>query len=252
MDEELRYRITTFFDYWRKRYLFINNLDFNNYSHEANVLIWASLDALSNLWAKNIGKEQCGKAGNRVVFDAFLARYGGDFFQLVSLPDVWHRIDEEDIELDKKGKVKLSQDVCLFLKNIGGRLTSPNIKPLEERQIRSVSDDWRMDKIITEIQVKFPQTNCTDIKKWLALSRYGSIAYKQMRCAYIHEGRAGKNTHSFELHGSGIQPTYCSWIYSTPPIIGFKVEFMLRVLECCIHAFESEALKLEKDPVPEK
>lgn len=246
MDKELRWRIISFFDYWKERHKFISNLNLDKYSHEANVLIWASLDALSSLWAENIGKERCPQTGKRLIFDAFLACYGGEIFQLISLPDVWSRIDQGHVQV---GKVKMSNDVCDLLKNIGGRRT-PSV--LEERKTRSISDDWRMDKIITEILSAYPQTDRIQLEEWLNLSRYGSIAYKQMRSAYIHEGRAGRNSHSFELHGSEIQPTYLSWVYTTPPIIGFKVEFMLRLLGSCIHAFESDALILKKDPVPDK
>lgn len=79
-NDALEWRITTFFDYWRKRHSFINNLDFSNHNHEANVLLWASIDALSNLWANNIGKDQCKNKGKRLIFDAFLANYGSKLF----------------------------------------------------------------------------------------------------------------------------------------------------------------------------
>lgn len=246
MNEELQWQIASFFDYWRKRHTFIRDLDFIKYSHEANVLLWASLDALSNLWAGNIGKGQCSSTGKRIIFDAFLAGYGGDFFQLVSLPDVWNRIDQGNLQISG---TKLPHELCDFLKNIGGRCIPT---ALEERQIRLTSDDWSLDKIIAEALVTYPATNCAELKEWLTFSRYGAIAYKQMRSAYIHEGRPGKSSHGFELHASGIKPTYLSSIYSTPPIIGFKIEFMLHILECCIYSFESDALALEKDPAPEQ
>ncbi len=94
-NDDLEWRISTFFDYWRQRHAFINDLDFSKHNHEANVLIWASIDALSNLWAKNIGKEQCDTKGKRLIFGAFLAHYGGELFQIVSLPDMWNRIDRK-------------------------------------------------------------------------------------------------------------------------------------------------------------
>jgi hypothetical protein len=43
-----------------------------------------------------------------------------------------------------------------------------------------------------------------------------------------------------------------SGIYTTPPAIGFKVEFMLGVLKSCINTFEADALALQQDPVPEE
>jgi hypothetical protein len=91
-----------------------------------------------------------------------------------------------------------------------------------------------------------------ELEKWLILSRYGAIAYKEMRSAYIHEGQIGKRAHSFDLCESAIRPTYLSGIYNTPPTIGFRVEFMLNVLKDCIDAFESNALELQEDPVPEQ
>jgi hypothetical protein len=249
MDEKLRSRITDFFNYWSQRYEFIRNLDFKNNNHEANVLLWASLDALSNLWAKNIGKNQCVKKGNRLIFDAFLARYGGEVFQIVSLPDIWNRVDRGDIWAERQKKKKLPEDVCKFLSRIGERRTPTFI---EERQVRHSSDDWSLDTIITTTLRDYPGTNRTELEEWLILSRYGAIAYKEMRSAYIHEGRSGKGTHGFELYESAIRPTYLSGLYTTPPTIGFKVEFMLGVLECCIGAFEADALALQQDPVPEE
>ncbi len=249
MDEKLRWRITAFFDYWRLRYTFIQNLDFKKHNHEANVLVWAAFDALSSLWAHNIAKKQYGKTGKRIIFDAFLATYGGELFQIVSLPHVWNRIDKEDVWVDRKNKQKLPEDVCKFLSNIGERQT-PTL--IHERQFRQGSDDWSLDAIIAVTLKNYPETNPTELEEWLILSRYGAIAYKEMRSAYIHEGRAGKGTHGFELYGSAKRPTYLSGIYTTPPTIGFKVEFMLGVLECCINAFEADALELQQDPVPEE
>ena len=250
MDEKLRWRITTFFKYWRQRYEFIRDLDLKKNNDEANVLLWASLDALSNLWTKNIRKKQCGgKKSKRLIFDAFLAHYGGEVFQIVSLPDIWNRVDQGDIWTDRQKKEKLSEEVCNFLSKIGDRRT-PTLT--DERQFRHSSDDWSLDAIITATVRDCPATNRTEFEEWLILSRYGAIAYKEMRSAYIHEGRSGKGTHSFELSESAIRPTYLSGIYTTPPTIGFKVEFMLSILECCIDAFEADALTLQQDPVPEE
>jgi hypothetical protein len=249
MDEELQWRITAFFNYWKQRYEFIRDLDFKKNNHEANVLLWASLDALSNLWAENIGKNQCGKKNKRLIFDAFLARYGGEIFQIVSLPDIWNRVDRGDVLTDRQTKEKLPEDVCKFLSTIGDRRT-PTL--IEERQLRHSTDDWCLDAIITATLRDCPTTNPTELEEWLILSRYGAIAYKEMRSAYIHEGRSGKGTHGLELYESAIRPTHLSGIYATPPAIVFKVEFMLSILACCINEFEADALTLQQDPVPEE
>ena len=123
---------------------------------------------------------------------------------------------------------------------------------MSQRQLRHSSDDWSLDAIITAVLENCPGTNRNDLESWLILSRYGAIAYKEMRSAYIHEGRPGTGTHGFKLSQSAIRPTYSSGIHTTPPTIGFEVKFMLTVLEDCIHAFESEALALQRDPVPEE
>lgn len=111
MDENLQYRIKSFFDFWRKRYTFISNLDLAEHRYEANVLLFGALDALSNHWAKSIGQAKHGKSGSRVIFDAFLASYGSDVFQLVSLPDVWKRVKQGEVS-------KLPGDVSVFLGEI--------------------------------------------------------------------------------------------------------------------------------------
>ena len=243
MNEELHWRIVTFFNCWRQRYSFIRDLDCGKHNYEANVLIWASLDALSNLWAENIGKEECRNMKNRkrLIFDAFLSLYGGDVFQLVSLPDIWNRVDGGHIDQ------KIPQGIFQLLSKIGER-QSPTF--LNERQLRQSSDDWSLAQVVAAVLEKYPTANQEQIKKWLVLSRYGSIAYKEMRSSYIHEGRSGKGSHGFNLSKSAIRPTYLSGIYTTPPTIGFKIEFMLNVLEGCINSFEANALSLQQDPVP--
>ncbi|MFO0607584.1 MAG: hypothetical protein U0324_30755, partial [Polyangiales bacterium] len=77
-------RTRTFFDYWRRRLSFIRSLTLPEHFHEANVLVWAAIDALGNLWARSVGKGSA-HSGKRDIFDMFLARYGGDPFRRVSL-----------------------------------------------------------------------------------------------------------------------------------------------------------------------
>ncbi len=223
MDGELLWRIKTFFNYWRERRDFICDLDFGKHNHEANVLLWAAFDALSNLWAGDIGKECCSSKGKRLVFDAFLECYGGELFQIVSLPDVWNRVDRGDILVDRKKNLKLDKDVCTFLSKIGDRQT-PTFK--NKHEFRHSSDDWNIETVITATLGGCPGTNRTEIEEWLILSRYGAIAYKEMRSAYIHGGQPGKGAHGFELSESATRPTYGSGMYTTPPSIGFKIEFM--------------------------
>jgi hypothetical protein len=256
MDKELQLRITYFFDCWRQRYEFVSQLDLTKRRYEANVLLWGSLDALSNLWAKNIGKKNCGNSGKRIIFDAFLARYGGDIFKLVSLPDVWSRVDRGETWIDEKKGIKLPENVSIFLSTIERHKICPTIYKYEDdlgmdaRTTRSTSNDLSIDYIINQTLSNCPEMNRSELEKWLILSRYGASAYKEFRNAYIHEGRPGKKTHDFKLDGWTERPTYQSWVYSTPPIMGFSVEFMLGVFKRCIENFETEALTLQVDPAP--
>ena len=247
MDAKLEWQIATFFQYWRKRLEFIQDLDHSRHNYEANVLIYAALDALSNLWSKNIGKVECADIKNRkrLIFDAFLALYGGDIFQVVSLPDIWSRVDRGDTSMNKK---PLPTDVVHLLTEIGGRQKTTF---LSERQFRQSSEDWSLKQIADTALTEYPTTDRKHLESWLLLSRYGAIAYKEMRSAYIHEGRSGQGSHGFNLGNSAIRPIYLSGIYTAPPAIGFSVEFMTNVLEDCLNAFEEAALTLQQDPVPD-
>lgn len=239
MSEEREWRAKTFFDYWRRRLDFIRSLDLSEHSHEANVLVWAAMDALANLWAGSLGKGTT-PSGLREKFDAFLARYGGDPFQRVSLPDVWYRAE-------KGSGVSISADAIKFLQTVGGR-RKPTF--VEQRQHRSVEQDPDIISLAEEVIANCPGVNRVELERTLRLSRYGAIAYKRMRSAYIHEGRPGRDTHSFRFHESSSGPTYLSGVLSTPAVIGFTPEFMTAVLERCIEEFEKDAAAHKVDPVP--
>ncbi len=238
MSERLEWRTRTFFDYWRRRLTFIRTLELPEHFHEANVLVWAAIDALANLWAKSVGKGSM-PAGLREIFDIFLARYGGEPFLRVSLPDVWHRADKE--------MKALPAEALRFLQTTGGR-RRPTV--VEQHRIRRVDQDPYFSSLAEDVVTNCPGVDRMLIEKWLRLSRYGSIAYKRMRSAYIHEGRPGEGTHSFQFHESATSPTYLSGVLSTPAVLGFGPEFMSKVLERCIEEFEKDALSLKVDPVP--
>lgn len=146
MDDTLEWRIRTFFGYWRRRLAFIRALDLAEHSHEANILVWAALDALANLWARSLGKGTASPARLRETFDMFLARYGGDPFQRISLPDVWHRAERET-------KSALSAHVLAFLGAAGGRRKATF---LEQRQARRVEEDpelsWVQTPLCTSVE----------------------------------------------------------------------------------------------------
>jgi hypothetical protein len=233
----LEWRTRAFFDYWRRRRNFIEGLDLKENIHEANVLLWAAIDALSNLWGRNLGRNHVAINSKRVVFDAFLARYGGDYFQLVSLPDVWHRAS-----CHPEGSPVEYRSLC---QTIGRSTPDPNGK-----LNRHTSDDPELISLVGNIQDSCGLTDPNLLCNWLRASRYGSLAYKSMRSFYIHEGRPGRTSHSFQLHDSDVSPTYLSNMNASPGVIGVSQRFMLSVLDLCILTFERESLELQMDPSP--
>jgi hypothetical protein len=104
--------------------------------------------------------------------------------------------------------------------------------------------------LVRNIQDSCGLTDPNLLCNWLRASRYGSLAYKSMRSFYIHEGRPGRTSHSFQLHDSDVSPTYLSNINASPGVIGFSPRFMLSVLDLCILTFERESLELQMDPSP--
>lgn len=262
LDEYIKDQISSFFAYWKKRIQFIQNLIDQNYKenrHEIEVLIWAAFDALSNLWAESeLGNK---KSSQRVRFDTFLTNYGGEMFQLISLPDIWHRVEEGLVILqenkENKPEIKLSPEICEFLKYFDRpQLDYPNLKDLEfpwQRLNRQITDDVDLEDLLTQLLKNFSdlKDNEKKLRYWLRNSRYGCIAYKEMRSTYIHYGQSGNRTHGFEMSGYQTKPTYRSSIYSSVGSLGFSPQFMLSTLNRCIESFEQEARKQEIDPYPD-
>jgi hypothetical protein len=75
----------------------------------------------------------------------------------------------------------------------------------------------------------------------------GDFVYSEYRCAWIHEGRSGSKTHSFDL---GERPHYLSSRFGGVPMLNFPPPFMVKVLSNCIDGFEREAEAAGVDPVP--
>ncbi|AMA08817.1 DUF29 family protein [Picosynechococcus sp. PCC 73109] len=267
LDKYIEDQISSFFDYWRKRAQFIQQLIEQNpreNRHEVEVLIWAALDALSNLWAESeLGKRELGNKslGGRVYFDAFLANYGGDTFQLISLPDVWYRVEIGATAIQEKKcnrpEIKLPLEVCEFLKYFARpELDYAKLKDLEfpwQRFNRQTTDDINLGDLLVQLLNNFPdlKENELRIKYWLRNSRYGYIAYKEMRSAYIHYGKSGNRSHGYEMSGYEQRPTYCSNIYSSSLSLGFSPQFMLSTFNQCIKGFEEKSREKNIDPYPE-
>jgi len=252
MDEYLAWRIKTFFSFWRERLDFIQSLDLNKNYYEVNVIIWASIDALSNTWKRSdIRKKQSFPSkngqGSRIIFNLFLEEYGGKTFSYVSLPDLWDRIDSSNTEKERKHFSDYPV-VKELLGRVGNRKEPDTIT---RHLIRSVNDDQPIDSICREVVRQFPDVNKENLRKYIAISQYGSIAYKQLRCGYIHDGQPGQNSHSFPMFGYEFRPTYLYGKYDTPSKMSFSPQFMMQVLLQVIDNFESDSLQQYVDPVPE-
>ncbi len=230
-----------FFDYWRLRLDFTMGLSPIVNEHEINILCWSSLEALSQSWANTSGHSQCGsyRKQKRRIFDAFLAAHGGPVFSLVSLPDLWARCEcilNETRASEERKSFQPTLELCTFLRNY--YWSFPSV--LEEHQTRQISMDRTFCQIYNDLSCQFTSLPNEELCAWISRSRYGSIAYKIMRCPFIHEGRRGDHSHGFALHLSETQPTYLSHVFSMNPRLGFGPVFIVNLVGDCIRSFEAE------------
>jgi hypothetical protein len=231
----------SFFDYWKLRLAFIMGLSPMDHEHEINILCWSTLEALSLSWANTSGYSQCGQfcKQKRRVFDTFLAAHGGSVFSLVSLPDLWARCEsilKEPHASEKQKGYQPSLEQCSFLRSY--YWNSPSVP--EERQTRQISMDRTLSQIWDDLISHFASRPTEALCTWISRSRYGSVAYKILRCPYIHEGRHGLHSHGFALYLSETQPTYLSHVYSLNLRLGFAPAFIVNLVRVCISSFEAE------------
>lgn len=229
-----------FFEFWRTRAAFIEALDPHENFYEANVLTWAALDAIGNLWGRCLHPD-ANKSARRM--GDFLAMHGGDAFQRVSLPALWAWADRLD-----QGSVRRS--ILERLQQLGGR-REPTL--IEQRQIRMLTDDPLAADVLHDLHgittQKLPKKGT--VEDLVLACRFGEIAYTEMRCAILHEGRLGEGAHGFELGAESLDgPTYLSGSFGVSPSVGFSPRYMIRVLRACIDGFELEVKAAGVDPVP--
>jgi hypothetical protein len=240
-----------FFDFWRTRATFIDALDPMANFYEANVLTWAALDALAGLWDRCLNPHL--SKGRRRMGD-FLAQHGGEEFGRVSLPALWAWSELLD--------PTVAPQICDRLRQLRGRRI-PDVR--EQRQLRMLGDDPLAKEVLADladvagktVKVKKDKRHGrhgggkTTVKDLVFSARFGEIAYEEMRCAIVHEGRLGAGAHSFELGAqSDSQPTYLSGLFGVPPSIGFSPRYMVKVLRVSIDGFEAEANSEGRDPTP--
>jgi hypothetical protein len=232
-----------FFDHWRARADFVERLDPHAQFFEANALIWTSLDALANLWARC---SQRPRGTDRRRMGDFLATHGGDVFTRASLPALWARADALSPEF-------ATPTIRDRLRLIGGR-RAPSL--MEERQLRTADEDPTAKQLLDELhEIADREVQRAGRRTWTVAdlvlgARFGEIAYEELRCAIVHEGRLGEGAHGFELAESAEGPTYLSGVFSAPPTIGLATGFMVRVMRLCIDGFETEARMGGLNPVP--
>jgi hypothetical protein len=127
-----------------------------------------------------------------------------------------------------------------------------------ERRPRSVSDDPLASQLLVELSdiktnVVRPKARPEDrsVEALVLDARLGEIAYTEMRCAIVHEGRLGAGGHGFDLGSeSADAPTYLSDVFGVPPSIGFSPRYMVKIIHACIRGFDAEASAAHVDPVP--
>jgi hypothetical protein len=118
--------------------------------------------------------------------------------------------------------------------------------------LRSLADDPTLTTLLATDLVPIAGAKTKSgrsLHDWLLDSRFGELAYCEFRCSWLHEGRPGEATHSFDL-GTKTEPTYLSNDYATPPRIGFPVPFVVATLRSAIEGFEQQSLAHGVNPVP--
>jgi len=233
-----------FFDYWRFRADFIGQLSLPQHHHEANVLAFAALDSLANLWALAFNKTDLKKHARR--FGEFVAT-------CAARPDVFDRVSLPYLRWCANTKPpSFPANALDILQSYGAPPQPPPPYSWEARKCRSLSDDPTVSTLLATGLGPVAQAkdgSGRPLSDWLCDSRFGEIAYREFRCAWLHEGRPGEATHSFNL-GTDTEPTYLTNDYSTPPQINFPVPFLVATLRACIDHFEQLALAKGFDPIP--
>jgi len=232
-----------FFDYWRERVEFVASLPLPARHHEANVLAFAALDSLANLWARAVARTG-GPAARR--FGEFLITHGGrgDVFERVSLPYMRWRATEKSSGFPTA--------TLHLLRTCGAATAPPGPYTEEARRLRSLSDDPTIAALLTgplaSVAMAVDAKSGRSLADWLLDARLGEIAYVEYRCSWLHEGRAGEATHSFDFGDT--EPTYLSNDYTIPPRIRFPLPFVVTLLRNCIDGFQREVGASGVDPAP--
>jgi hypothetical protein len=238
--------IRAFFDYWRSRADFIGQLSLlPEHHHEANVLAFSALDSLANLWALAFNKTDLKKKHAR--------RFGEFVAACAARPDVFDRISLPYLRWRANTKTpSFPANALHILQTYSAPLQSPPPYSWEARKCRSLSDDPTVSTLLATGLAPVAQAKDgagRPLSDWLLDSRFGEIAYREFRCAWLHEGRPGEATHSFNL-GTDTEPSYLTNDYSTPPQINFPTPFLVATIRACIDHFEQQVLANGLDPIP--
>jgi hypothetical protein len=106
-----------FFNYWRSRANFVSQLPPYEHHHEANVLAFAALDSLANLWALAFNKTGLKHA----------RRFGEFLVACASLPDVFDRVSLPYLRWRAKTKpLDFPSNVLLTLQACGAPPQPPS------------------------------------------------------------------------------------------------------------------------------
>lgn len=237
--------IRTFFNYWRSRADFISQLTLPQHHHEASVLAFSALDSLANLWAVAFNRPDLKKK--------HLRRFGEFVAACADRPDIFDRISLPYLRwLANTKPPSFPHNALHILQTLGAPPHPPSQDSWEARKCRSLSDDPTVSTILATDLAPVAQTkdrSGRSLSDWLLDCRFGEIAYRECRCAWLHEGRPGEATHDFNL-GTNTEPTYITNDYSSPPQISFPTPFLVVTTRTCIDNFERQALANSIDPIP--
>jgi len=232
----------SYYDWWRQRLDFVEGFP-SSRCHEANLLLWASADALAGAWfkAQSAGAPTpLRKVSDRRRMGDYLARYGNDAFRKVSAPWLWHGIADVREQLgpaDFASVLSLGR-VC------GPAATMPNCLRGIEADPLTTEALQRLGPV-ADREVR-RQGKKTTVREIVLSARFGEIANQQMRNALVHEGQPGPRSHGYNMGSEGLTaPTYMSGANECPPMIGFSFAFVLSTLRTCLDGMEEELPEAE-------
>ena len=158
------------------------------------------------------------------------ARRFGDFLSsCASRPDVFDRVSLPYLRWRANTHPpNFPSNVLLTLQACGAPGQPPSPYSLEARKSRSLSDDPTVSTLLTTSFAAIASAKTKSgrpLHDWVLDSRFGELAYREFRCSWLHEGRSGEATHSFDL-STETEPTYLT---NDSPLGGRETNWLVTV-----------------------